>query len=130
MRDELLQLMLVEDDPTLADITSFRLELLGYGVATVHSGEEALNKVSEDVPDLIILDMALPGMGGTELINQLKSDVRSSEIPVLAFSSDADPDAVETAHQAGAKDYLVTPYDPAVLEQKLIRLLETAGSVR
>jgi DNA-binding response OmpR family regulator len=128
MKDELIRLLLVEEDPTLADITSFRLELLGYAVNTVHTGEQALESALKEPPDLIILDLYLPGLDGVALIQQLRSEVETANVPVLVFSVDSDPDQVQRAYQTGASDYLVTPYDPAVLEQKLIRLIENVVS--
>ena len=121
------QLLLVEEDPTLAEITAFRLELLGYGVRCVHSGEDAQAAVEQDMPDLIILDLALPGMDGFELTNELRNDPRTTAIPVLAFSTSADLEDVQKAYAAGVSDILVTPYDPAVLEHKLEQLLELCG---
>ena len=117
------QLMLVEDDPTLADITAFRLELLGYGVRQVHSASEAKALLQEETPDLIILDLALSDMDGFELTNQIRNDPQTTNIPVLAFSSSADLEDVQRAHAAGVSDFLVTPYDPMVLEYKVEQLL-------
>ena len=123
------QLMLVEDDPTLADITAFRLELLGYGVRQVHSAAEAQTLLQEETPDLIILDLALGDMDGFELTNQIRNNPQTTEIPVLAFSSSADLEDVKRAHAAGVSDFLVTPYDPLVLQHKLEQLLELGEKV-
>ncbi|MCH8042992.1 MAG: response regulator [Planctomycetes bacterium] len=123
------QLMLVEDDPTLADITAFRLELLGYGVRQVHSAAEAQTLLQEETPDLIILDLALGDMDGFELTNQIRNDPQTTEIPILAFSSSADLEDVKRAHAAGVSDFLVTPYDPLVLQHKLEQLLELGEKV-
>lgn len=128
-RDEPPKILLVEDDETLAEITSFRLELLGYGVTMVQSGDEVLAETQRQLPDLVILDLAIPGMDGIELINRLQNDERTTAIPILTFSTDADLNTVQRAFTAGAKDYLVTPYDPAVLERKIERLLERSQTV-
>jgi CheY-like chemotaxis protein len=117
------QLMLVEEDETLADITAFRLELLGYGVRQVHTAEEVRSLLQEQAPDLIILDLALSGTDGFELTDQIRNDPLTTGIPVLAFSSSADLEDVQRAYAAGVSDFLVTPYDPMVLEHKLEKLL-------
>ncbi len=127
MQDDVPQLLLVEEDETLAEITAFRLELLGYGVRSAGTGDETQKKVHQQRPDLIILDTVLPDVDGIELVNSLKNDPATHDIPILIFSADADLDSVEKAFAAGADDYLVTPYDPAVLEQKLEHLLETTA---
>jgi len=124
MKEHTPQLLFVEEDETLAEITSFRLELLGYGVRTAHTGDEAMRKIDDRLPDLILLDVVLPDMDGIELINRLQNDPATHDVPILIFSADADLDRVERAFAAGANDCLVTPYDPAVLEEKLERLLE------
>lgn len=116
-------ILLVEDDPLLADITAFRLELLGFEVKTVESYEVALAVCEETRVDVIIVDLELAGMKGLELINQLQISETTHETPILVFSSDPNLDVVQKAFKAGAKDYLVTPYDPAVLEAKIERLL-------
>ena len=124
MRHEIPHLLLVIEDETLAEITSFRLELLGYVVRYVCSGEDALLATRDDVPDLVITDLVLPGMNGVELINELRNAAETHEVPIMAFTIDSDLNSVQKAHEAGADDYLVTPYDPAVLEQKLEQLLQ------
>ena len=127
MPQEAAQILLVEEDRTLADITAFRLELLGYTVKCVHSAEEALVALDQELPEVIILDLYLPGMDGLELTNRLSNDHRTCSIPVMAFSSDSDLGKVHRAYAAGVKDFLLTPYDPAVLERKLEKLLVAAG---
>ena len=123
MRENRHFILLVEDDPLLADITAFRLELLGFEVKTVESSEAAMDICEETRIDVIIVDLELAGMKGLELINQLQVSEIAHETPILVFSSDPSLDVVQKAFKAGAKDYLVTPYDPAVLEAKIERLL-------
>lgn len=123
MRESKHFILLVEDDPLLADITAFRLELLGFEVKTAESSEAALQTFEECHVDVVIVDLELAGMKGLELINQLQISEMSHETPILVFSSDPSLDVVQKAFKAGAKDYLVTPYDPAVLEGKIERLL-------
>ena len=123
-------ILLLEEEPVLAEITAFRLELLGYRVTSVHTGEELLKQLVDQTPDLIIADTYLPDMNGAELINRVTSDSRYGHIPVMVFSVEADLEAVQKAFSAGAKDYLVTPYDPAVLERKVELLLESSLGAR
>jgi CheY-like chemotaxis protein len=122
MSDDLPPILLVEEDRTLLEITAFRLELLGYQVERQESAEKALDWLREQMPSLIIVDHVLPGMDGTELINRLSNDLRTSEIPVMLLSTNADLEDVQKAYNAGADEYLVIPYDPMVLEAKVERL--------
>ena len=72
----------------------------------------------------MIVDLYLPGIDGIELINRLRSDNATAEIRVMVFSIDSDLNVVANAFAAGANDYLMTPYDPAVLQDKIAKLLE------
>ena len=117
------QILLVEEDSTLMEITAFRLELLGYEVVKKESAEAALEWLEKDLPSLIIVEQFLPGIDGVELLNRLSNDVRTSEIPVMLVSANSDLEDVQRAYNAGADDYLVTPYDPFVLETKVQRLV-------
>jgi CheY-like chemotaxis protein len=116
-------ILLVEDEPTLREITAFRLELLGYEVVKHPSAELALDWLREKLPTLIIVDQFLPGIDGIDLLNRLSNDVRTSEVPVMVLSANSDLDDVQKAYNAGADEYLVTPYDPFMLESKLHRLV-------
>jgi len=122
MPDDTLHILLVEDDQTLAEITAFRLELLGYRVAMSRSVDETHQRLADELPDVIILDLAIAGGEGIELLNRLSNDQRTGHVPVMVFSTSADLEDVQRAYNAGAAEYLVTPYDPANLEQKIERL--------
>jgi len=117
-----LQILLIEDDATLAEITSFRLELLGYEVASCSDPHEALDWLDKSLPDVILLDLALGGNEGFDLLNRLSNAPRTSDVPVMVFSTSADLSHVQRAYAAGAEEYLVTPYDPVNLEQKIEKL--------
>jgi DNA-binding response OmpR family regulator len=121
--------MIVEADEVIADITGFRLELLGFDVGLAHRGEQINEMLQSRKPDLFIIDMKLPGLSGLALIEQLTASEATGTIPVIAISFDADTDQVQQAFLAGASDYLVAPFDPLVLEEKVSNLL-TASSQR
>jgi CheY-like chemotaxis protein len=122
MADRTPQILFVEEDPILMEITAFRLELLGYEVVTHASAERALEWLSQQLPTLIIVDHVLPGMDGIEFINRLSNDTRTSNVPIMLLSTNGDLEDVQKAYNAGADDYLVIPYDPMVLESKVERL--------
>ena len=116
------QILLIEGDRTLLEITAFRLELLGYGVITFDTAEKALEWMHDQLPTLVIVDHVLPGMSGIDFINRLSNDTRTSEIPIMFLSTNGDLEDVQKAYNAGADEYLVIPYDPIVLEAKVERL--------
>jgi CheY-like chemotaxis protein len=115
------KILLVLDDPTLGAITAFRLELMGYRVECVDSAEAALELIEREPPRLIVIDLLLGRAEGFQIADRLSNDERTAEIPVMALSNSADLDAVQRAYTAGVEDYLVVPFDPAVLEEKLER---------
>jgi CheY-like chemotaxis protein len=126
MPDRETVILFVEEDATLLEITAFRLELLGYEVVRQQSAERALEWLRQQLPTLIIVDHVLPGMDGIEFINRLSNDIRTSDIPVMFLSTNADLEDVQRAYNAGADEYLVIPYDPIVLESKVERLATAA----
>ena len=117
------QILLIEQDPTLLEITAFRLELLGYDLVKAESAEQALEWLKNQLPTLVIVDQFLPGMDGLEFLNRLSNDVRTSDIPVIFLSVNSDLDDVQKSYNAGADEYLVIPYDPVVLEAKVEHLI-------
>jgi DNA-binding response OmpR family regulator len=119
----LKRILLVEPEAVLAEVTAFRLELLGYFVDRVGSAEDAFQSISNNKPDLVITDLALPGMDGVALIERISSDQETSDLPIMVLSFDADLDKVQAVHFAGARDYLVVPFQPETLEEKVERLL-------
>jgi CheY-like chemotaxis protein len=126
MADRTSQILFVEEDPILMEITAFRLELLGYEVVQLHSAERAVEWLKEQLPTLIIVDHVLSGIDGIEFINRLSNDTRTSNIPIMLLSTNGDLDDVQKAYNAGADEYLVIPYDPIVLESKVERLATAA----
>jgi CheY-like chemotaxis protein len=115
------KIVLVIDDPTLGAITAFRLELMGYRVESVATSEAALEAVRNDPPGLIVIDLMLGGSDGLAIADRLGNHQGASGIPVMALSTSADLEAVQRAFAAGVEDYLVVPFDPAVMEEKLER---------
>jgi CheY-like chemotaxis protein len=122
MSRQTTQILLVAEDPLLLEITAFRLELLGYEVVAQQSAERALEWLGNQLPTLAIVDQVLPGLDGIEFINRLSNDMRTSDLPVIFLSTNADLEDIQRAYNAGADEYLVIPYDPVVLESKVERL--------
>jgi len=119
MSNDMKRILLIEPEPVLAEVTAFRLELHGYSVDVVGSGEDAWRLVVEQPYDMILMDLVLPGMGGHGLLEKLSSNASTSKIPVMVLSVDADLDQVQKVVSMGAVDFLVVPFDPEALEEKV-----------
>jgi DNA-binding response OmpR family regulator len=124
------RLLLVQAEPVLAQLTAFRLELLGYEVRSVGTGGEAIKALQADLPDLVVVDTALPDGDGIEWIARMRDEFSVEQIPVIVFSLDPSLETVERAFHAGAQDYLITPFDPTVMEEKVDTLLTKHLSTR
>lgn len=123
-------ILLVDDEQKVLDLITFRLQHLGYHVVSTNNGEDAISLVEEQRPDLIILDVTMPGVDGLTVCSRLKKSERFGAIPILMLTARSDVEDVNKAMAAGADDYIVKPYDPAVLQVKLQRYLggRKAGS--
>jgi len=115
----------MEEEPTLLEITAFRLELLGYRVTSIESAQQGNLWLSDSLPDLIAVGH-LSDTESVDFLNQLSNDPRTSDLPMIYLSASADLEEVQRAYNAGADEYLVTPYDPSVLEHKVEGLLTAA----
>lgn len=117
------RLLLVESDPLLAEVTSYRLQLLGYRVVVTETPAELWTGVDKLRPHAVLLNLDIVELHPMELLEQLASDKATAELPIIAFSKNSDLDQVERVWKNGVSDYLVTPYDPVILERKIARLL-------
>jgi PAS domain S-box-containing protein len=112
-------ILVVEDEPDIAELIRYHLEGNGYRVTTAPRGEEALAKAHQEKPDLITLDILLPDMDGFEVLQRLKSDEETADIPVVILSIVPDR---EDGFRLGAVDYVIKPVDEG-------RLLSAVGAI-
>ena len=103
------RLLVVEDDPTIMSLIVILLEREGYGVIQAASAEEGISLAAEHAPNLILMDVALPGMDGLEATRLLKSKDATSRIPVIALTAQAMKQDEERAALAGCDGFIVKP---------------------
>lgn len=118
------RLLLVESEPVLAELASYRLELLGYCIDTCGSGAEAILEIERERPRIVIVNTKLIDGDGLEWLARLRMQHSATDLPALVFSLDPSLETVERAFHAGTQDYLITPFDPTVLEDKIHKLLQ------
>jgi len=98
--------LLVEDDATVAQMYRLRLEMDGYLVLTAIDGENGLSMAERFLPDIIIIDIGLPGMNGLDLLDAMRANDRVRDIPVLILTNFEDPEAERRSLELGARQFL------------------------
>ena len=100
-------ILIVEDEPLLSSALSLSLSKDGFQILTAVNGNEALNLVNTNKPDLILLDIIMPGISGIDVVKQLKTDQQLNTIPIIILTNLADKDTETTARNLGVVDYLI-----------------------
>jgi len=123
------RILVVDDDPRLLHVVSMYLGIEGYEVVTADNGEQGLAEVAAQRPDLIILDVMMPGLDGLECCRRLKSDEATRTIPVLMFTALSRDDDVERGRVAGADRFINKPFSLIGLGAVIRSFLAEGSSV-
>ncbi|MFJ3048118.1 PleD family two-component system response regulator [Herbaspirillum chlorophenolicum] len=113
------KVLVVDDSPTDRYVLSHILEKNGFSVATAESGEDALQKIREDKPQLVLLDVVMPGKNGYQVTRQITRDPSMKDLPIMMCSVKAQETDRIWALCQGACDYIVKPVDPDELLAKI-----------
>jgi adenylate cyclase len=127
------RILAVDDVASNLEILQVRLEAQGYEVITASDGEQALQLIREDEPDLVLLDIMMPKIDGITVLKQLKQDAAARFLPVILITAKADTSDVVIGLEAGADDYLTKPFEQAALVARvrsLLRLKELHDTVQ
>ncbi|MGA2916172.1 MAG: response regulator [Sedimentisphaerales bacterium] len=117
-------ILIVDDEEDVLELLRFNLEKNGYKIDAAVSGEEALTKARGKLPDLIILDLMLPGIDGLEVCKRLKGDTKTVNIPVIMLTAKSEEADIITGLELGAQDYITKPFSPKVLVARVRRILQ------
>ncbi len=120
--------LLVEDEDDIRELMQYNLLKEGYQVIAVGSGEEALEVVGRRVPDLVVLDLMLPGMDGLNVCRRLRGNVRTQSLPILVVSARGEEADVVAGLNLGADDYLTKPFSPRVLVARTRAVLRRSAA--
>jgi DNA-binding response OmpR family regulator len=115
------KILVVDDSKLVTDIVKMRLGMYGYEVRLAHSGEEALKAIEEEVPDLLVLDVHMPGIDGYEVCRRLRDNPALDELRIIMLTSSDDKHA---AFEAGVDDYLNKDVDLLNLPNRVKMILE------
>jgi len=113
------KILIVDDELDILKMVVFRLRKSGYEVITATDGQEALEMIEKDNPDLIILDLVLPKIDGYEVCKRLKASDEFRNMPVIFLTASTCADLSEKAKELGADDYLTKPFEPDILIERV-----------
>lgn len=117
------KILVIEDDPAILRLVDYSLRHEGYTVLAATNGLEGIRKAHLEKPDLIILDVMLPGMDGFEICARLRAEPATAQLPILMFSAKAQEIDKNTGLKVGADDYLPKPAAPAEIVSRVEKLL-------
>ena len=121
------KILVVDDEPHIVRLVQVNLEKAGYQVLTAFDGLEALQKVSADKPDMIVLDVMMPRMNGFDVLKKLQADPMTQDIPVIMLTAKAQDADIFKGWSSGVSSYLTKPFNPMellVFVQRIFQSLE------
>ena len=117
------KILVVDDEEDILELIRFNLVREGYKVLCAPSGEEAMNIGQSEIPDLMVLDLMLPGIDGLEVTRVLKNDSRTKDIPIVMLTAKGEEADIVTGLELGADDYITKPFSPRVLVARVRAVL-------
>lgn len=125
-----VKIMIVEDDQFLSSLSAGRLKKEGYKISVASDGEQALKMLESDIPDLMLLDIIMPGINGFEVLKTIKGDARYKDIPVVIFSNLGQDHEIEEAKRLGADDFMIkAKFTLKEVVDKISDLLKKKGKI-
>ena len=117
------KILVIDDEKDILDLVEYNLKQNGYKVSCIATGEEVTESVESFKPDLILLDLMLPGVDGFDVCKDLKSNSDTKEIPVIMLTAKSEDIDVVTGLELGADDYITKPFSPRVLVARVRAIL-------
>ncbi|MBI2144316.1 response regulator [Candidatus Woesearchaeota archaeon] len=118
------KILVIDDEPNILKLVSFILESKGYEAVEASSGREGIEKARKEKPDMIVLDVMMPGMDGFETARKIKAEPAMGSIPILMLSSRAQFEDKMKGIDSGAMDYITKPFDREEFLQKVEEIIE------
>jgi two-component system phosphate regulon response regulator PhoB len=117
------KILVVDDEEDILELLRFNLSREGYQISCAASGEDALSLVRSEIPDLIVLDLMLPGMDGLEVTRSLKNNLSTKNIPIVMLTAKGEEADIVTGLELGADDYITKPFSPRILVARVRAVL-------
>jgi len=121
------KILIAEDEPDIRDLVAFTLRFAGYEVVTGSNGEEAVLLAKKEFPDLILLDVRMPRMTGYEACKKIKADSSLKDVPIVFLSAKGQESEIQSGMEAGAEEYLLKPFAPDQLTERVRSILSKFG---
>jgi two-component system phosphate regulon response regulator PhoB len=122
------QILVVEDEDDILELLQYNLKKAGYDVRGVTSGEKALKAVRESIPDLLLLDLMLPGLDGIEVCRMLRESPKTADLPIVMLTARGEEQDIVRGLEAGADDYVTKPFSARILLARLAAVLRRKQS--
>lgn len=116
-------ILVVDDEEDILELVNYNLSKDGYRTCCVGTGEQALKTAKAQIPDLVILDLMLPGLDGLEICKILKGDPKTRQIPIIMLTAKGEEADIVTGLELGADDYITKPFSPRVLSARVKAVL-------
>jgi two-component system phosphate regulon response regulator PhoB len=116
-------ILAVDDEEDILELVRYNLEKEGYIIHTATSGEDAVRMIKKSPPDLVILDLMLPGMDGLDVCKSLKNDPKTKQIPIIMLTAKGDESDIVLGLELGSDDYVTKPFSPKVLRARVKAVL-------
>jgi DNA-binding response OmpR family regulator len=120
------RVLVADDDRDIRDLVTFKLEQAGYAVQSVEDGLGALEAARRGVPDLVVLDVMMPGLSGVDVARELRADPATARMPIILLTAKAAESDLETGFATGADDYVTKPFSPRELVSRVQAVLGRA----
>ena len=119
----MFKILIAEDEQDILDLLVFTLQYGGYEVVPTVNGNQAIEQTRSQLPDLLLLDVRMPGMSGYEVCRQIKTNPETKHIPVVFLSAKGQESEIKAGYQTGANDYILKPFAPDELLNRLGEIL-------
>ncbi len=116
-------ILIVDDEEDILELVKYNLVKAGYACTCVATGGEAVRRARAELPDLIVLDLMLPGLNGFEVCSLLKNDAKTSRIPIVMLTAKGTESDIVRGLELGADDYVTKPFSPKVLTARVAAVL-------
>ncbi|MBK6396809.1 MAG: response regulator [Bacteroidetes bacterium] len=128
MENKNIKILVVDDEPDIVEILKYNLEKEKFTVFKAYSGEECITSANANNPDMIILDIRMPGMTGIEACRTLRENEKFAETPILFLTADSDEYTTMNAFDAGGSHFITKPIKPSILVSIIKELTEKEKS--